>query len=172
MIPMSELVKDPDYRRYLQTPPVMPRIARDSEKYKRPPWVVYIQKDANGPWGKKEFWAYKDAFKFMARHLKAGAYDAALNNRRIGFDPPYRFVRIKGKYVTGSDGERRQATKRVPWRPRLLPEDREHLWCRYCRRPTTFRYFRKHKAFGSQPVDSTIKRCTICGASTRIALAP
>ena len=108
LIPMSELVKDPVYRRYLQTKPDLPPVAR-SKLNQSPPWVVYIQKDAHGKWGKREFWKYSEAFKFMSRALKLGVADAALNCKRIGFEPPSRFVRIKGKFVTGSDGKRRQA---------------------------------------------------------------
>lgn len=165
---MSELVKDPVYRRFLQTKPELPPVARSMKRMTTPPWVVYIQKKADGPWGKKEFWKYGEAFKFMAKALNLGVHDAALNCKRVGFDPPSRFVRIKGKFVVGSDGQRRQATKAVPWKPKLDVGDAEHHWCKYCRRPTVFKWLSKHKRLGA--VDSTIPRCTICGASARIAL--
>jgi hypothetical protein len=169
---MSELVKDPAYRKYLQTKPKLPAVAK-SRAHRSPPWVVYVQRRADGPWGKKEFWKYSEAFKFLAKALKLGVHDAAINCKRIGFEPPSRFVRIKGKFVTGSDGERRQATKVVPWKPRLLPEDPDHEWCMYCRRPTIFNYYRRHKALkGVEYLDTTVRRCCICGASERIALLP
>lgn len=170
MIPMSELIKDPFYKAFLTTPPKTPSVSRDPNKCKSPPWVVYVQKEANGPWGKKEFWKYSDAFKFFKKALKLHVADCTINNRRFGFDPPSRMVRIKGKYVKGSDGITRQATKIVTWRPQLLPEDGEHHWCRYCRRPTVFKYFRKHKALKGVDIDTTTPRCCICGASTRIAI--
>ena len=171
MIPMTELVKDPVYKRYLQTKPVLPAVARSKKLMRTPPWVVYVQKEADGAWGKKEFWKYSEAFNFMKRALKLGVHDAAINCRRVGFLPPSRFVRIKGKYVLGSDGVKRQATKAVPWKPKLDVSDPDHEWCMYCRRPTVFKYYRKHKALKSLGfLDNTIRRCCICGASARIAI--
>lgn len=169
---MSELVKDPVYRKFLETKPKLPPIARDKEMQKSPPWVVYVQREVGGPWGKREFWKYSEALKFLGKALKLHVHDATINCRRIGFEPPMRFVRIKGKFVTGSDGKKRQATKKVSWKPKLDAYDMEHHWCKYCRRPTVFKYFRKHKALKEGMVDSTMPRCTICGASARIALSP
>ena len=169
VIPMSELVKDPVYKRYLQTKPELPGVARSKKLALSPPWVVYVQKEIGGPWRKKEFWKYSEAFKFMAKGLRKGWHDAALNCKRIGFEPPMRFVRIKGKYVVGSDNVRRQATKAVPWKVRLEPGDEDHNWCKYCRRPTVFKFYTKHKRLGY--VDPNVLRCCICGASSRIALS-
>jgi hypothetical protein len=169
LIPMSELVRDPAYKRFLETKPELPPVARSKAMMSSPPWVVYIQRDAGGKWGKREFWKYSEAFRFMARALKLGVHDAALNCKRYGFEPPMRFVRIKGKFVTGSDGKQRQATKAVPWKPKLEGTDEEHHWCKYCRRPTVFKFYRKHKRLPL--VDSTVPRCCICGASARIALS-
>jgi hypothetical protein len=171
MIPMSELVKDPVYRKFLETQPVTPKISRNPKLQKSPPWVVYVQKEPYGKWGKKEFWKYSEAFHFLRRCLKAGVADATINNKRVGFEPPMRYARIKGRFIIGSDGQKRQATKAVPWQPKLLPEDEEHHWCRHCRRPTVFKYFRRHKALHTDLIDTTVPRCCICGASARIALS-
>lgn len=169
MIPMSELVGDAVYRRYLETEPDLPEVSQN-KAHASPPWVVYVQREVNGPWGKREFWKYKKALKFFDRALHLGVHDAALNCKRIGFDPPFRMVRIRGKYVVGSDRVKRQATKRVLWQPKLEPGDGEHHWCRYCRRPTQFKFYLKHKRLGA--VDPNLPRCCICGASSRIALMP
>ena len=172
MIPMSELVKDPVYRKYLETKPHLPPIARSKKLMVSPPWVVYVQKETDGPWGKKEFWKYSEAFKFLRRALKAGVHDATINCKRIGFHPPTRFVRIKGKYVVGSDGVQRQATKQVIWQPKL-GDYGDHEWCMYCRRPTEFKYYRRHKRLKNLAfIDSSIRRCCICGSSERIAILP
>lgn len=168
VILMSELVEDPTYWEFLQTKPELPEISRDKRMMLTAPWVVYVQREAEGKWGKREFWKYSKALKFLERALAVGVHDAALNCRRIGFDPPSRFVRIKGKFVKGSDGKRRQATKRVYWKPRLPADEADHHWCKYCRRPTVFKYFSTHKRLGK--VDTTVPRCCICGASARIAL--
>ena len=165
---MSELVKDPVYKRFLQTKPKLPKVARNRGGILSPPWVVYVQREVGGNWGKREFWKYSEAFKFLKKALKLGVHDAALNCKRVAFDPPTRFVRIKGKFVVGSDGVRRQATKQVVWKPKLDGSDPDHEWCMYCRRPTEFKYFRRHKALPA--IDPTVRRCCICGASERIAL--
>lgn len=173
MIPMSELVKDPVYKKFLQTKPELPPIVRSKKRQQSPPWVVYVQREVEGPWGKKEFWKYSDAFQFLKKCLKLKVHDAAINCKRYPSNPPTRFVRIKGKYVIGSDGVKRQATTVVAWKPKLLPEDPDHEWCRYCRRPTEFKYYRRHKALkGAFHVDPSTRRCCICGASERIALLP
>ena len=167
MITMSELIEDPVYRRFLETKPVTPPHSRDKKMQSSPPWTVWVQRESGGSWGKKSFWKYSEAFKFMRKALKMGVHDAAINNKRVAFKPPYRLARIRGKYVVGSDGIRRQATKRVPWKPRLPSDEAEHLWCPYCRRPTIFRFYRKHRAM--VVMDPTIRRCCICGCSERLA---
>ena len=171
MIPMSELLRDSVYAKFLEAEPDMPKHLSDPRMVSSPPWVVYIQKTGEGPWGKRSFWKYKKALKFMKKWLKKGCHDAALNNMRVGYEPPYRLARIKGKYVVGSDGIRRQATTRIPWKvpTALLLDQPEHHWCKYCRRPTIFKFYSKHKRLGSVTTD--VPRCCICGASTRIALS-
>lgn len=172
MIPMSELIKDPVYRKFLETPPKTPKVTRDPTQQKSPPWVVYVQVENGGKWGKKEFWKYSEAFKFFRVWMKKGAHDATINNKRFPFDPPMRRVRIKGKFVLGSDGVERQATKEIPWKLKadIAVDYPDHHWCRYCRRPVVFKFFSKHKRIGD--CDPTVKRCVICGSSTRIAVLP
>lgn len=167
---MSELIKDPTYRKFLETAPRTPPITRDARKASSPPWVVYVQREVDGPWGKKEFWKYSEAFHFFKLWMRRGAHDATINNKRFPTPPPERLVKIKGKYVTGSDGVRRQATKYITWKlPTALAMDQpQHHWCLYCRRPTMFKFFARHKRLGA--VDPTVRRCCICGASERIAL--
>lgn len=169
---MSELIKVPTYRKFLETKPITPRVSRDPNRASSPPWRVYVQREVDGKWGYKDFWKYSQAFKFFRAWLKKGAHDATINNKRVGFDPPQQLARIKGKYVVGSDGQRRQATKYVTWKlPISLQMDQpEHHWCKYCRRPTVFKIYSKHPRLGE--VDPGLPRCCICGASARIALTP
>lgn len=166
---MSDLLKDRFYREFLETKPTLPPLQTDKARMKSPPWVVYVQREANGTWGKREFWKYKKALKFMHAWLDRGAHDAAINNRRMRFEPPTRFVRIKGRFVRGSDGVNRQATKAVTWKPRteLLLDQPEHAWCGYCRRPVVFKFFSRHKVLGV--VRPYVRRCVICGSSEDIA---
>lgn len=176
MITIRELLEDPTYRQFLQTKPKLPKGSTDPELMKSPPWVVYVQKQSGGGWAKKEFWKYSEAFNFLKQMLRAGIHDGTINNRRNDTLPPSRWVRIKGKFVRGSDGVLRQATREVVWKPKIPADEEFHTWCKFCRRPTVFKYFRRHKAFIGTPMedfmDPTIPRCCICGASSRIATLP
>lgn len=163
---MSDLVKDPTYRKFLETKPSLPPVARSKKLQVTPPWTVYIQVHVDGPWGKKGFWKYSEAFKFMAAWMRKGCHDAAINCKRVHFGPPRKLVRVKGKYVTGSDGKKRQATKYTTWKPQLGDGDPDHIWCVFCRRPTVFKYYSKHRVLGS--VLPYKRRCCICGASEQL----
>ena len=169
MITMAELLQDADYRKFLTTAPSLPAHAVNKEMNTSKPWVVYVQREAGGRWGKREFWTYKKAFRFFkAAVIDHKVHDAALNNKRVGFDPPFKWVRVRGKFVVDSKGNKRQAQARVYWKPKLPPDEVEdHHWCKYCRRPTVFKSYSKHKRLGA--VDPTL-RCCICGASSRIAI--
>lgn len=169
MIRMLELLEDPAYRSFLTTKPTMPRHLRDPQVMSSAPWVVYVQRESGGRWGRKSFWKYKDALKFLNDCLyKHHVWDAALNNKRFGYDPPRKIVRIKGKFKVDSRGVKRQVTKAIIWKPKLTEGEDEHHWCRYCRRPTVFKFYSRHKVLGE--VTSDVPRCCICGASARIAL--
>lgn len=168
MMTMSELLEDPAFRKFMMTSPKTPAVARG--EHLSPMWVVYVQKVPSGKWRRRSFRKYKKAVIFMTKALNLGYHDAAINNRRIGFDPPTRIVRIKGKFKVGSDGVKRQVTKIVVWKPRIpIGEDDEHHWCRACRRPTVWKHYSKHPALNQFPVlDYNVRRCCICGGSERV----
>jgi hypothetical protein len=170
VITMSELLKDQTYRTFLETKPDLPDFCRDKTKQASPPWVVYVQVHADGKWGKKEFWGYGKALKFFNAWIDRGCFDAAINNKRYPYAPPKRIARIKGKWVKDSKGNTVQATTVVHWKlPSALAVDQpQHNWCMYCRRPVVFKFLAKQRRLGA--VDPTVPRCTICGASARIAL--
>lgn len=130
------------------------------------PWRVYIQREADGGWAKKDLPTYREAFELFKRY-RPTIHDAAINSRSVAFAPPHRLVRIKGKYrevVRKGKKQTVQVTKLVVWKPKLPPEEGPHLWCTYCRRPTVFRYFSIHHAFGkTMPISQEHLRCSICG---------
>lgn len=167
MITMPELLEDRAYYNYIMTKPHTPEVA--GGKHMVGQWAVYFRKDNQSPWKRKSFYKYKKALKFFFQVHEAGYYDFALANRRLSFKPPKRVVRIKGKYMTNSKGEKVQVTKLVKWKPKLSGDEQEHLWCGYCRRPTLFKYFSKHHALKVPEVDSGVTRCAVCGASSRIS---
>lgn len=171
---MSELLTDQQYKDFICKAPKLPLAALLPYSG---PWVVYVQKKPDGPWGRKTFNTYKEAFMFFKRCLKLGVHDLAFNCKRVAFEPPARRVRLKGKFVQGSDGVKRQATKMVRWAipAKLLLDEPAHdyEWCMYCRRPVAFRYYLHHPAVkGLTQVDPSVRRCCICGASERIAMLP
>lgn len=159
MLTIHELLEDKRYKEYFLKAPGMPPVYRQQQML---PWRVYIQREADGAWAKKDLPTYVEAFRLFKKY-RPNIHDAAITSRSVAFAPPHRFVRIKGKYVVHK-GKKTQVTKLVVWRPQLPPEESAHNWCTYCRRPTVFRYFSKHHAFGnSMPISQEELRCTICG---------
>lgn len=169
MITIHDLLEDSTYKEFFCRPPKGVPLLHPDQK----PWRLYIQMNGSLKWAYKDCATYSEAFKRFRKALKAGeVHDAAISSRRHAWRPPNRIARIKGKYVIGSDGVRRQATKPVPWRPKLNGEDIVDPvdWCPYCRRPTAWKYYGKHHAFGNLgiAIDQSVMRCHICGASVRI----
>jgi hypothetical protein len=175
LITLPELLEDPKYREFFKT---VPKTLKPVPGQK--PWRVLIQRKPGGPWAKKEYERYADAFRTIAAHIRADQlHDGAIQSRGIAFGPPQRVAKLTkggrpvyhlkdGKRVIGPDGKPIQKTVVVPWKPKLDAADEPHTWCTYCRRPTVFRWFRSHHALrtaGLQGLaDITDRRCVICGA--------
>lgn len=159
MITLPELLKDSRYRSFFST---VPKQGPSSHN-----WRIYVQRRADGPWAKKDFSDYREAFRRIAKELKEGRlHDGTIQSRGIAYAPPERIVRVTkaGRPVmVGAI----QKTAVVVWRPKLEAHDEEHVWCTYCRRPTVFRWFANHHSLRNSPVagciDPTDRRCTICG---------
>lgn len=160
MITLPELLEDPIYKQYFQTPPKLPKVRR-----LQPPWRVYIQKEVRGKWYKKDCWTYAEAFKIIKTYRANGElYDGAIVSKSKSFAPPRKTVKIRSKFVKDSKGNMVQATKRVYHVTAVPGEDEPHRWCGYCRRPTVFRWFTKHHNFPENtPYTAHRRRCTICG---------
>lgn len=167
MITLPELLKDPKYKEFFCKVPktTVPKPGQQ-------PWRLFIQREPGGPWAKKEYEKYADAFRRVAVDLKSGRlHDGAIQSRGIAFAPPTRVARItkggKPVYQVGSDGKRQQKTVTVRWQPRLDRTDEPHIWCTYCRRPTVFRWFKTHHSIRGTALDGLVdpsqRRCTICG---------
>jgi hypothetical protein len=165
LITLPELLQDSEYRKFFTTVP------KTILTPGRQPWRLFVQKQADGPWSKKEFEKYAEAFKFLVPLLKSGIHDAAIQSRGIAYAPPQRIARVtkngKPSYVVGSNGKRQQKTVLVQWKPKLPADEQAHTWCTYCRRPTVFQWFRSHHALRSfglaDLVSPADRRCTICG---------
>jgi hypothetical protein len=140
-VPISELLLDPVYRKWLKTPPVggWPDWTK---------WRVYAQVKEGGGWAKKDFNTFVPAYNFLARNVKEW-HDAALVCRNKECRPPVVYL-----------GNKRQYHAPVLSFP-------GHVWCPYCRRPTVFGFYTKHHAFSGMSLDPMPdrKRCGICGIS-------
>lgn len=175
MITLNELLEDPIYREFFRTVPKTVKA-----KPGQLPWRVYIQRDVDGPWAKKELETYADAFRLIAKYRANNRlHDGAIQSRGIAFAPPQRVARLTqngkpvfhvkdGKRVLGPDGKPVRKTVLVDWKPRLEAADEAHEWCTYCRRPTVVRWFRSHHSLRGTAVEGLVdpadRRCTICGA--------
>lgn len=165
MITLPELLTDKRYREYFSTVPKQgPATAN---------WRILVQRRADGPWARKDYERYADAFRRIAKELKAGTlHDGTIQSRGIAYAPPERIVRVtragRPVMVKTSNGSLVQKTSIVVWRPKLHGDDEEHHWCTYCRRPTVFKWFSNHHSYRNSPVagcvDISDRRCTICGA--------
>lgn len=140
-VTFRELVRDPVYRQWLKTPPL-----GGFTKFAK--FRVYVQREKDGNWAKKDFDDFKAAYSFLAKNFKSW-HDASLTCRNEQSRPPV--VRHKGK--------------RQYYAPLLLIPG--HTWCPYCRRPTVFDYFSTHHTFaakGMKPLPYK-RRCGICGVA-------
>lgn len=171
MIRLIELLDDKRYREYFLKVPALPQVKRIA-----PPWRLYVQRETDGPWARKEFNTYREAFQNLkSRYLKE-SHDACIQSKGTAFDPPYRIVKVtRGGIVQMTKGPNPQPITRVViWKPQLPPDETAHRWCPYCRRPTIFGWFSHHHAFPrgtTLAYDPSLKRCTICGASENLVMA-
>jgi len=137
-VSLKQLLRDPIYRKWFSTQPLggFPAYTK---------FRVYAQVKDDGPWAKKDFNDFKDAYNFVAKYLKKWN-DAALVAKNYESRPPV--VRKQG---------RRQYYAPVMTLP-------GHHWCTYCRRPTVFSYYTQHHAFpqGFQ-ILAYKRRCGVCG---------
>lgn len=175
MITLPELLEDPRYRKFFQTPPKMLKPLPGQL-----PWRVLVQRRPGGPWAKKETETYAEAFKIIRGAIRNDRlHDGTIQSRGIAFGPPVRIAKVTkggrpvyfykdGKRVLGPDGQPVQKTVTVEWKPKLDAADDAHEWCPYCRRPTVLRWFKSHHALRTfniqELVDPSDRRCTICGA--------
>lgn len=137
---------------------------------------MYVQREANGKWAKKDFDSYAVAANFAISLLRKGAWDLAVHSRSVSYGPPGRWVNITKNglpvYLTKGEGKEKKyvlrdgkKVRKQKFVPMHVPPG--HAWCPHCRRPTVFRWFRSHHAFPkTKPevaFDPSHLRCTICG---------
>lgn len=165
LITIRELLRDPTFKKFFITPPVLP--AHYTPELM--PWKLYVHKVGETQWRAKRFGTYREAFEGMKKMLPT-IDNAAINCPALDFMPPIRNVKIKGKTVMVR-GKARPVIKSIVWRPQITDDMEAHHWCSHCRRPTIFRYSTP-KARVVQgfvvPSPEPALRCIICGSSDRI----
>ena len=143
---MAQLLEDPLYAKWLSMIPKVTWVT-----YGNRPWRVWVQRERNGKWARRDFKSYKKAYVFLIDHLEKW-HDAALHSKVVPMQPPV--VRDK-------------TTKKKRYHIPAFPGQNEHhQWCPHCRRPTIFASFSQHHAFNRtlKPAPN-VRRCCICGMS-------
>lgn len=147
-ITMRELLEDPVYRAWFQKKPG-PRSSQS--------WRVYVQETEGGPWKKRDFSRWGQAYEFVRWHLKDW-HDFALTSLVWDWRPPvvkyYADIMLK-------NGRVKKIERRKYYAPML--NIMGHRWCPHCRRPTVFKPYRRHHAIGNTRIRKP--RCTVCGIS-------
>lgn len=158
MITIKELLRDPQYRTFFTKVPELPEHYTLDNK----PWKLIVMKTGESKWRSKRMGTYQEAFAGLKKMLPM-IDNAAINCPALGFRPPTRTVRIKGKF----DSRGRQVIRTTLWIPQISGDMEPHNWCPHCRRPTIFRFaiMNNTRQFAASV---PALRCTICGASDRI----
>jgi hypothetical protein len=140
--PLRKQLQDPIFRKWMAKAP------RNREGHEN--WRVYVQKKKKGRWYKlkRDFATYKEAYLWVMKHL-GDYHDIALSSKVWQYWPP------------------RNARGRT-----VLPEMKPHdEWCTFCRRITSFKYFKRHHNIQPWFVDPGMRYCEICGARYVYAVA-
>lgn len=165
LITIRELLRDPEYRTFFTRTPKLP----DHYGPANLPWKLIILKPGETAWRTKRFGTYGEAFAGLKKMLPT-IENGAINCPPLGFAPPIKHVRIKGKYEMVR-GKQRQVVRSLVWKPKLEGDMETHYWCPHCRRPSIFRtavVTIKPKGNFSSMAGDPATRCIICGVSDRI----
>ena len=162
MITLKELLRDPQYREYFRKVPKLPSHYTPEML----PWKLLVLKRGELIWRSKRFGSYGDAFAGLKKMLPT-IDNAAINCPALGFMPPTRTVRIRGKY----DKKGKQVIRTTLWIPQISSDMEPHNWCPHCRRPTIFKIAAlaaKQRQGFAVPASEPALRCSICGTSERV----
>lgn len=165
LITIHELLRDPQYREYFLKPPTLPEHYTPENK----PWKLIVMKKDESVWRTKRFGTYSEAFAGLKTMLPS-ITNGAINCPPLGFAPPMKNYRVKGKFV-GTGNKRKPLIVTKVWKPRIEADMEPHNWCPHCRRPTIFRVAnisRPARNGYAQVQGEPVMRCIICGASERI----
>lgn len=159
-VSLIELLRDPEYKKYFMKVPKLPPHYKGTK-----PWKLYVLLKGQQVWKTKRFETYAEAYNQLKRLLPK-VVDAAINCPALGFRPPIKSVKLKGK-TEMVRGKAQPVFRSLIWRPELDSSMDRHEWCPYCRRPTVFKTLASRLHTGNSTVIITDPkfRCTICSAS-------
>ena len=165
LITMKELLRDPQYREYFRHVPELPPHYGPQTM----PWKLMVLKEGESAWRSKRYPTYQQAFEGLKVMLST-SQNAAINCPALGFMPPLKNYKVKGKFV-GNGTHRKPLIITKVWTPRIEAEMEQHHWCPHCRRPSIFRFAtlkRPPRDGFAYTAGEPVERCIICGASERI----
>lgn len=167
---LRDLLKDETYKKFFMTIPVLPAHYTPESL----PWKLMVLKHGETQWRVKRFGTYQEAYAGLKKMLPL-CEDGVINCPGLDFQPPQKVFKVKGKFHTTGRLAGKPVLTTRPWRPQLDGDMPAHNWCPYCRRPTVWGYYTTHPQMTRQrmgnfrlPLDSTLLRCGICGASERV----
>jgi hypothetical protein len=131
------LAHDPIFKEWFTQKPALSTFVPPNSR----PWRLFLQGEAQAPWIRTDYISYAKAFEALRENLP-NVWDLALHCKPQGHAAP---IVVAGK-------------KRY-----YYPLPMGHEWCMFCRRPTIFRRYKKHRNL-KYPVNPEEKRCNICGA--------
>jgi len=162
MITIRELLKDEQYKAFFTKVPVLPAHYTPENL----PWKLMVRMKGQSKWKAKRYGTYREAFAALKR-LMPKIDDAAINCPALGFMPPVKTYRLKGK----TTGKGKPVLTTRMWKAPIEADMEPHYWCPHCRRPTVFRSaVLPAKILGTYtlPASELAMRCSICGASERV----
>lgn len=159
LVSIHDLLRDPQYRKFFTTTPALP--AHYTAELR--PWKLMVQKKGESIWRSKRYGTYKDAFEGMKKMFPL-IDNGAINCPPLGFMPPVKYVRIRGKL----DSRGRPDTRTLVWRPQIPADLPDHSWCPHCRRPSIFKFAVMNNSRVHATTAEPALRCIICGVSDRL----
>lgn len=166
LMTIRELLADEEYKKYFMTIPHLPEhYTKDAQ-----PWRLLVQLTGDPKWKSQRFGTYKEAY-IKLKKLMPKVNNAAINSPGLGFMPPVRTVRVKGKVHDTGKLKGQPVLRTLVWKPQLTADMAQHHWCAHCRRPTIFadKGMPTRMLNGTRlPATRVAYRCTLCGTNAEL----
>lgn len=165
LMTIRELLADEEYKKYFMTIPHMPEHMASAQ-----PWRLMVQLQGDSKWKSQRFATYREAY-LKLKKLMPKVHNAAINSPGLGFMPPVRTVRVKGKVHDTGKLKGQPVLRTLVWKPPVTADMAQHHWCAHCRRPTIF----ADKGMSTKlmnglrlPATRVAYRCGLCGTNAEL----